>query len=488
MNRHTLYTASAALVFAGFAIVFNTFPRTTFSPLEKRELARFPRFSWERLWSGEFTKSVSEWFSDSEPFRDEFMTLSMSVKHALAVSSGEDNITFHAPKERQADEESGDASENAETETVRNGGATGDEYHNSVTADENAKIANKGIIIVGQGDNVRALMAYGGSSKGGVAYARAANEYKKAFGPSVNVYCMVIPTAVAFYCPEKARKCSNAQYPTISNIHSHLDAGVRPVDVYNELGRHAAEDIFLRTDHHWAPLGAYYAAAEFARVAGVPFRPLESYDRRIVHRYVGSMYGYSNDMAIKNAPEDFVYYVPKGVEYTTTYTDYTVNENYEVVREGRPHRGIFFYKYRDGSGGAYCTFMGGDMRITAVRTNTGNHRRLLILKDSFGNALPGYLFYSFEEIHVVDYRYFTKNMREYVTSNKITDILFANNIFNAYSGKICGRYMRFLTQADGTMPHRHSDRPDSCMRGTVAEGSQEHTRIKDDTLHIQTNM
>jgi hypothetical protein len=103
-------------------------------------------------------------------------------------------------------------------------------------------------------------------------------------------------------------------------------------------------------------------------------------------------------------------------------------------------------KYKDGSGGAYCTFMGGDSKITQVRTSTKNGRRVIILKDSFGNAIPGYLFFSFEEIHVIDNRYFTKNMVNYVRENKITDILFANNIFSAYSPKICNKYSAFLTQ------------------------------------------
>ena len=100
---------------------------------------------------------------------------------------------------------------------------------------------------------------------------------------------------------------------------------------------------------------------------------------------------------------------------------------------------------------SYCTFMGSDMRITQVRTGIKNHRRLMILKDSFGNAIPGYLFYSFEEIHVVDYRYFGRNMKKYVEENKITDILFANNIFNAYSPKIYKRYLNFLTQGDNVL-------------------------------------
>ena len=120
---------------------------------------------------------------------------------------------------------------------------------------------------------------------------------------------------------------------------------------------------------------------------------------------------------------------------------------------------MFFFKYKDGSGGAYCTFMGGDTKLTHVVTSTKNGRRLIILKDSFGNAIPGYLFYSFEEIHVIDSRYFTKNMVDYVNENQITDILFANNIFKAYSSYTYRNYVRFLTQKAGV--HVPAEKKDS---------------------------
>lgn len=440
--KHYLYITVVALVFLAFVVVFDTFPRTTVSELEKRELAKFPEFSWERLADGSLTSDISHWFSDSEPYRDVFMTLSMQIKDLIALAPTEDNIKFHAsdtPKE--------DVSEEAEpTKEEKSDSLTIDEYENHINADENAKIANAGIIIVGKGDKVRALMAYGGSSKGCVGYAQAANKYKEVFGDKVNVYCMVIPTAVEFYCPDKAKKLTNPQLPTIRNVIAHLDPAVKPVDIYTTLGKHANEDIYLRTDHHWSPLGGYYAAQEFARVAGVPFKDLSHYEQRVVHGYVGSMYGYSKDISIKNAPEDFVYYVPKGVEYTTTYTNYTINANYQVTGEGKPFEGPFFFKYRDGHSGAYCTMMGGDTKLTQVRTSTRNGRRVIILKDSFGNMLPGYLFYSFEEIHVIDSRYFTKDIVAYVEENKITDILFANNIFKAYSSHTYGSYLRFLRQ------------------------------------------
>lgn len=438
------------MVFVALTTVFLTFPRSTFSALEKRQLTAFPIFSTESLWEGTFTNEVSAWFSDSEPFRDDFMALNMHIKDLIRIKTGDDHITFHAatdtksapalePEEIMEEENTMDSLKHDEEDY---------HYENHITAEENAKIANAGIIIVGTGENVRALMAYGGSAKGCTGYARAANKYKETF-PEVNVYCMVIPTAVEYYCPDKMRNRTRPQRPTIDNVKAHLDPSVKAVDIYATLGEHADEDIFLRTDHHWAPLGAFYAAKKFAEIAGVDFRPLEDYDRKVVHGYVGSMYGYSQDMAIKNAPEDFVYYVPNNVKYTTTYINYTIDENYRVIGMGRPYKGAFFYRFKNGSGGAYCTFMGSDTKITCVRTSTQNGRRLLILKDSFGNALPGYLFYSFEEIHVIDSRYFTKNMVDYVEENQITDILFANNIFKAYSSHTYTRYLKFLTQTNG---------------------------------------
>ncbi len=438
-----VYLTLLSIVFCAGVLVFNFFPRSTVSQLEKRELAHFPTFNFEKLMSGTYTKEISAWFSDSEPYRDELMQMSMGIKDGLAVALTDDNVRFHASTDSptaEADEETEECDDQREV----------GEYKNEQTANEKAKIANAGIMVVGKGAKVRALMAFGGSAKGGGAYAEAANKYKEVFGGKVNVYCMVIPTAVEFYCPDNARSHTTPQRAVINNIHAHLASGVKAVDVYTPLGAHAAEDIYLRTDHHWAPLGGYYAAQQFAKVAGVPFPNLKSYDRKVVHGFVGSMYGYSKDISLKQAPEDFVYYTPRNVTYTTTYTDYTVDNNYRITSTSKPHTGPFFVHYRDGNGGAYCTFMGSDMRITRVRTSTANHRRVLILKDSFGNALPGYLFYSFEEIHVVDYRYFGRNMKEYVAENQITDILFANNIFNAYSPKIYKRYLAFLTQQNSS--------------------------------------
>ena len=318
------------------------------------------------------------------------------------------------------------------------------EYVNTVNPNAPARLTATNIIIVGKPNTVRALSCFGGPSVGARPLADCGNYYKEVFGESVNIYVAPIPLASAYYTPNAARNWTKSQAVAINAMYAALRDDVKAVDIYSTLAKHVTEDIYSRTDHHWAPLGAYYAAEEFAKVAGVPFRDLSHYEEVVQARYVGSMHMYSKDAAVLNSPEKFVYYKPKGIEYTTTYINYSIDANGRIIGESRPVVGKFFANAA--GNGIYCVFMGGDSKITQVRTATKNGRRLIIVKDSFGNALPGYLFYSFEEIHVIDFRYFNKNIKRYVKDHGITDILLASNMSFACSTSNMGRYKRFIVQ------------------------------------------
>ena len=94
--------------------------------------------------------------------------------------------------------------------------------------------------------------------------------------------------------------------------------------------------------------------------------------------------------------------------------------------------------------------MGSDHLLAKVETGVNNGRRLLILKDSHGNPVPAYLFNSFEEIHVVDYRYNNQNMKDYVANNKITDIALIFGINTAGSSASMQNLRNYLTQTPET--------------------------------------
>lgn len=272
-------------------------------------------------------------------------------------------------------------------------------------------------------DDGRAIDLYGGGYERGQNYAETLNQLKTLVGDQVNVFSLVAPTAVSFYLPDDLSYMAGSEWDNIDHLNSFFD-GIIPVDAYTELSKHVNEDIYFRTDHHWQPLGAYYAAQAFANIAQVPFAPLSDYETIAMEGYVGTMYGYSNEnQLVKNNPDVFTYYKPKN-EYTVTYYTQSLTDPYEA--------GLFLKSLEDTPVVSwYLVFMGGDDEVAHVHTDVANGRKLVIVKDSYGNAVVPCLTNSFEDIWVVDMRYFEGSISQLVKDEGLTDVLFCMNSFSA---------------------------------------------------------
>ena len=232
--------------------------------------------------------------------------------------------------------------------------------------------------------------------------------------PDVNVYNMVIPTSSEFYIPKGYETGFTAsQYNKISYIAEGLK-NVTDIDAYSALKEHTDEEIFSRTDHHWFPLGAYYASQVFAEEAGVDFPDISEYKEVTCGGYVGSLYSYSKDIHLYNDPEDFVMYIsPNSKKLKTTY----YNTSFKSGTEGDLFVAPKATAY-------YCSFLGGDNLIAEIETDVKNGRTLVIFKESYGNALVPFLTSGFEKIYVCDIRYFTPNAVDFCKKVGATDLLF----------------------------------------------------------------
>ena len=127
-----------------------------------------------------------------------------------------------------------------------------------------------------------------------------------------------------------------------------------------------------------------------------------------------------NNADLLNDPEDFIYYKPTN-SYTTEY--YT--QGY-----GFSHEGELIQEIGDISS-MYMTYMGGDGYVCHIKTDVKNGRRLCVVKDSYGNAEIPFYTSSFEEIFVVDMRYFEINLVQFCKDMKITDMLFTMCTYSA---------------------------------------------------------
>ena len=103
---------------------------------------------------------------------------------------------------------------------------------------------------------------------------------------------------------------------------------------------------------------------------------------------------------------------------------------------------------------SYGVFLGGDYPLTIIKTDVNNGRKLVIIKESYGNAPATYIASGFEETYVVDERYYDGNLAELVESRGITDILIINNCAAANTNVHIANIESLLTQSySGTIAY-----------------------------------
>ena len=430
-------------VIAVTAVLLAILPRPETSELEKRELAPMPEFSAKALFSGEYFSGIADHFSDTVPFREQLVVLNSRMKKAMGISSP----TFYGTVDVVADDEGNSLEETpVQTEPVQTEPVP---QQTDVTVSENAEetvtepavsettesetmgiadFSNNGIVVDGvkmYGEDA-GVMLFGGNKKQGARYAEIINKDKASLG-NVNVYNMVVPTSVEFYLPKKYSKYSSSEKEAIDYIYSCLSPDVIPIDAYSKLAEHTDEYIYLRTDHHWAPLGAYYAYTAFCEALGMEYHPITDYTEKVKEGFVGSLYGYTNDITLANAPEQFHYFLPPDVTYTVqTYSYDTLTPK---------NGGALFHEYVEGAN-CYGMFLGADAIHTKITTSTKNGRKIVVFKESYGNAFVPFLVNNFEEIYVIDIRYFGTNAVDYIKKIGATDVLFIDNCFAANTSSL----------------------------------------------------
>lgn len=416
------------VLLAGFVYLL-FFKRDTVSHEENRNLTEFPKFSVESYLKGEYTEGIANYYDDTVPNRSFFKTVIskyiMPLKGVKYGGSGDDgdgvelyntakDSSQEQPKENPTESKQTTVSGTTGTGTITTT-TTAETLPDANVAAANGELANNILVV-----NKRGIMLYGGAWGNEIKYAEDVNAYKEALGKDINVYSMVLPTSVSYYLPENYLDLVESEKKDLDSIEENLKDVIN-VDAYTALLKHKQEALYSRTDHHWQPLGAYYASQEFAKVAGVDFADISEYNKHVLSGYVGTLYGYTKSSTLLENPEPFIYYEPKTdvevTQYTSSFTNPTETElllNPDTL---------------DNS--SYYLVFGMDDNIRHVKTQCKNGRTLVIFKDSYGNALLPFLTSSFENIYLCDVRYFDINAKSFIEEVEATDVLFAMCTYSA---------------------------------------------------------
>ena len=396
--KYLLSILFLSIIYLG-GLLFIILPHDKVSVNEKRSLSPFPILTSNNYLTGKYTDSIDFYYSDNFLFRDHLIALSNKLKEKRGIKNLD--IKIYTKNEKAGNLIEKNKIENnikaADTINILN---NDNEYQNI-----------KSVIVYKN----RALQMFSGSKKVAASFSKLMGEYKLTF-PDVNVYCMAVPVGGDFYLPNNINK--NNEIKFIDALYASLVNGVIPSRAYESLKPHYKEYLQFNTDHHWTGRAAYYAYEAFCNTIGISQVPMEKLNRKVIKGFLGTLYYYTLSPELKNNKDSVEYFK---IPYETKTVYYTKNST-------TPVKGNLYAESARG-GNSYGVFLGGDFPLIKIVSSIKNNKKILVLKDSYGNAFVPYLASHYEEIYVIDYRYYEGGVKNLVKNNNITDILFAHNVF-----------------------------------------------------------
>ncbi|HBR01154.1 MAG TPA: hypothetical protein DD738_00910 [Ruminiclostridium sp.] len=415
-----------AITVLGIANLLN-FNKAGVSKLENRTLKPKPQFSAAEFLKGSYTQDYEDYFSDTFILRDSMVRLSRDVQHAMRFLGPDVSlITTIDDLPTQKGNETGEKNQQHDEDKPQETDSQNSQEPADSTQTPTPKPSQPAKTDFGDDPNVgywlvvdgKAVQLFKFNKESFEYYAQVLNKFGQKLGSDVKLYSMIPPTNGEFLRLKKYKGITDSQNDALDFLNSKLDDSISSVNVYDALNSHTDEYIYFRTDHHWTALGAYYAYASWMESTGRQPTALEDFETIDIGDFLGSSYTKTLDESLKKNPDHIIAYKPfTGYEYLM----------YDNGREKKAD--IIDMQYANEITDKYLAFMSsGGANWSVVKTDVHNGKKIMVVKDSFGNAFVPFLLPHYEEIYVVDPRFYnvstTGNIVDFVREKGINEVVF----------------------------------------------------------------
>lgn len=388
--------------------------RPTVSESEKRVLTDFPEFTFQSFADGTYFAGIDTWFSDTFPMRDKFTLCNEKIKrlygfrksmiHGEVVAGDEIPEYDYPDSTSQKDEEQTDNSDYIEEETTE--------------AAEPAQQGEKFGSVYVLEDSAYAYYSF--LKDNSDRYTELVNSLSKMLEGQSDLYNMIVPTSIDIVLDGNIRRglTSSDQYAAIMYMQSRMNSSVKKVNVYSALKARKDEYIYFRTDHHWTALGAYYAYCEFVKSMGLEPNTLDSYECINMGQFNGSFCSQTGAASLKNNPDNVVAYKPISTN-SMKFLKKGAMINYNIITDVSDWN----------KSSKYSAFIGGDNAYSQIHNpERTDGSSCVVIKESFGNAFVPFIADHFQDIYVIDYRYYSGTISDLVKEKDIGTVLLLNNV------------------------------------------------------------
>ena len=372
------------IVFIGFFVLISgtslIIKDREFSPNENRYLAETPELSWDNILSGKFQDGLEDYLRDQVCFRDGWITVKTGIQKACGDTDiggayvGKDGYDFEKITLEDVDE----------LQVYRNIKAVEDYF---MTASETI------------------------------------DKQKLSF--------LLVPTSglvMQEKLPKNARLFDQAKY--IDQVQKAMK-DYNFVDVRDTLMDHNEEYIYYKTDHHWTSAGSCLAYDVWSERTGGEAETEDGLVKNVVSdKFRGSLYSKILD-ADSAYDEIWTYGLQKDDAFGSKDCTVMIDEKQQLDSIYDDEK----LQEKD----KYAYFLGGNYGQVHIQNqkvaSKAKGKNILIIKDSFANSFVPFATQDYENIYMVDLRYYNGDMKSYLQEHNITDVLVLYNISNFISDR-----------------------------------------------------
>ena len=372
------------IVFIGFFVLISgaslIIKDREFSPNENRYLAETPELSWDNILSGKFQDGLEDYLRDQVCFRDGWITVKTGIQKACGDTDiggayvGKDGYDFEKITPEDVDEKQVDR-------------------------------------------NIKAVEDYF------MTASETIDKQKLSF--------LLVPTSglvMQEKLPKNARLFDQAKY--IDQVQKAMK-DYNFVDVRDTLMDHNEEYIYYKTDHHWTSAGACLAYEVWSEHTGGEAETEDGLVKNVVSdKFRGSLYSKILD-ADSAYDEIWTYGLQKDEAFGSKDCNVKIDEKQQLDSIYDDEK----LQEKD----KYAYFLGGNYGQVHIQNqkaaSKAKGKNILIIKDSFANSFVPFVTQDYENIYMVDLRYYNGDMKSYLQEHNITDVLVLYNISNFISDR-----------------------------------------------------
>ena len=372
------------IVFIGFFVLISgtslIIKDREFSPNENRYLAETPELSWDNILSGKFQDGLEDYLRDQVCFRDGWITVKTGIQKACGDTDiggayvGKDGYDFEKITPEDVDEKQVDR-------------------------------------------NIKAVEDYF------MTASETIDKQKLSF--------LLVPTSglvMQEKLPKNARLFDQAKY--IDQVQKAMK-DYNFVDVRDTLMDHNDEYIYYKTDHHWTSAGACLAYDVWSERTGGEAETEDGLVKNVVSdKFRGSLYSKILD-ADSAYDEIWTYGLQKDDAFGSKDCTVMIDEKQQLDSIYDDEK----LQEKD----KYAYFLGGNYGQVHIQNqkaaSKAKGKNILIIKDSFANSFVPFVTQDYENIYMVDLRYYNGDMKSYLQEHNITDVLVLYNISNFISDR-----------------------------------------------------